>query len=140
MIGLKECVNWLLDNPGKELISVCNPHSVDGLEEKHVRKISLKTDREGHLFLCWSEDNGMVDLIVFETEEWKPVEELFCFQSAYNLCMLNGQKFASYEQANCELIMEKAFTCNSKKEMVIVRTKTEKMLSGVILTGEWYKI
>lgn len=72
MRGIKTCINWLIDNPGKYLESNNYSHKVKYNEEQ------IFIDRSGKEEIY---DGGMR---YFNLAEWKPVKELISFVDAIN--------------------------------------------------------
>ncbi len=76
MIGIKECVNWMVDNPGKNLI---RKHEQEVLKVKYDRfEIS-----EGTFSWCiMMEKHKGVSLTIFEKHEWQPEPQKVTWQEA----------------------------------------------------------
>jgi hypothetical protein len=125
MKGIKECLNWLVDNPMKELTFVGNrPLCINNLKHRfNYNEGRFQTFRNDD----WHSNSYFAD---FECCDWKEVKQPYTFEEAYKMCKEEGVEF--YNEYEDELTYVKG-------DVLVTPDKSDGSLI-TSLSCSWYKL
>ena len=118
MKGIKECINWMIDNEGKSIMN--------GAEEQtryHNWKFEFKT-KVGK----WVE---LYNFHIFAAINWEPARELVDVKEAMKAHYIDKAKI------KC-VVWESIFIYNGKKDGCLVDQNGGTVTSKELVNGTWY--
>lgn len=71
--GIKQCVNWLIDNQGEELICIEDNRVYGDAVNDTVSLTHKRNEGNSSLKIIWGTSNGSVCYTVFDECVWSPV-------------------------------------------------------------------
>ena len=100
MRGIKECVNWLIDNEGKKIVNEIGQEISYGerfVTDEDFKKLQTTDEETEYVGFYWVEGGIDICMSVLHTWDWEPVPEPVDFMTAKYQCQEFGHKFIQYE-------------------------------------------
>ncbi len=127
MKGIKECINWLVDNPMKEIE---NPGYYKTRYNDSVGKFEHLDDDCGREWVTTKYFDK------FRECEWKQVRKTYSFEEAYKICKDEKVAFENEDGEHCMY-----FAGDKDWNQINIDHKEDANGTGcVILCGNWYKV
>lgn len=136
MRGIKECLNWMIDNPMKEIKAIYK----NGYEDvrrfnDYFKYFEFKSDRFKNWFRCDSFSE-------YNEHDWQPYDPnpMVEFNVAYMICANNGTKYQSKDKRIDMFNYNGAVFLNVSGELDKSYKQREEVWTTCMLDQMWKKV